>query len=288
MKITYIKLFNKKDEKMLMKHLRNSENQKWYKLDSEKGKARGKFSNIKNMLDKNPLKELSKKVGKNINAHTIIKKNQVVLVATALMLVTAGYLNYTNNIKMATLGDAQLVSANIVGEESSDDLKKEEQSDTASMFDLENEEQIEDVIETSTYNEENHLNTVEKKITDKEESNDSEYFTKTKLERETMYSQMIETYQKILGNNNIPNDQKAIATNEIKNINSQKNAIATIENLIKIKGFKDVAILVNGNSINIVVKTQNNLEPNQVAQIQNIISRELHSNIEDIHITTHP
>ena len=55
---------------------------------------------------------------KNIGIKKIMKKNQVVILALALMLMTAGYLNYTNNhenenMLLAGLGDAQLVSANV-------------------------------------------------------------------------------------------------------------------------------------------------------------------------------
>ena len=55
---------------------------------------------------------------KNIGIKKIMKKNQVVILALALMLMTAGYLNYTNNhenenLLLAGLGDAQLVSANV-------------------------------------------------------------------------------------------------------------------------------------------------------------------------------
>ena len=62
----------------------------------------------------------------------LIKKNQVIIYVIALMLVVAGYLNFTTNgdlksavqtasseeelEKMANIGDAQLVSSNVVSE----------------------------------------------------------------------------------------------------------------------------------------------------------------------------
>ena len=64
-----------------------------------------------------------------------LKKNQVVIYVIALMLVVAGYLNFSTNgdfktavqtasseeelEKMANIGDAQLVSSNVVSEENS-------------------------------------------------------------------------------------------------------------------------------------------------------------------------
>ena len=49
----------------------------------------------------------------NSGIKKIMKKNQVVILALALMLMTAGYMNYTNNhenenLLLAQLGDAKL------------------------------------------------------------------------------------------------------------------------------------------------------------------------------------
>ena len=112
----------------------------------------------------------------------------------------------------------------------------------------------------------------------------SDYFTNSKLERDTMYSQMIETYEKILNSTTSTETQKQSATNKIKKINDTKNSIMICENLIKTKGFEDSIIFVNGESISIVVK-DNQLTAEKVAQIQNIISREMNAKVENIHIS---
>ena len=57
----------------------------------------------------------------------------------------------------------------------------------------------------------------EKNETAQETAASSDYFTQTRLERDTMYSQMLETYQKILENEKISSDQKQISSEEIKN-----------------------------------------------------------------------
>ena len=56
------------------------------------------------------------------------------------------------------------------------------------------------------------------------------------------------------------------------------------ENLIKTKGFEDVVIFVNGDSISVIVEDEQ-LSPAEVAQIQNIISREMSAKVENIHIS---
>ncbi len=214
----------------------------------------------------------------------LIKKNQVVIYVIALMLVVAGYLNFTTNgdlksavqtasseeelEKMANIGDAQLVSSNVISENAlnnnvnnSENIKKNETSTD----------------ETTSNNE-----TVSTSSTTVK--NDDDYFKKSKLERDTMYSQMIETYEKILNSANSLETQKQSATEEIKKINNVKNSIMICENLIITKGFEEVVIFANGDSVSIIVR-DNQLNTEKVAQIQNIISREMNTKTENIHIS---
>ena len=205
---------------------------------------------------------------KNIGIKKIMKKNQVVILALALMLMTAGYLNYTNNhenenLLLAGLGDAQLVSANAI-----DSNNTIENLQTESMPIVANQENTNQVTQETSTN-----------------ATNDDYFTRSKLERETMYSQMLETYTGILENEKISSEQKDIAENEIKNINDTKNAIMVVENLLGTKGFENVIVFVNNPSVNVVIKAKE-LGTEQVAQIQNIVQRELKTEIENIHITT--
>ena len=54
--------------------------------------------------------------------------------------------------------------------------------------------------------------------------------------------------------------------------------------LIKVKGIDDVVIFVNDQSVSVIVKAKE-LKQEQIAQIQNIITRELGINIDNIHIS---
>lgn len=218
-----------------------------------------------------------------------LKKNQIVIFVIALMLISAGYFNYTaiNSENIATsslngdetqyagIGDAKLVSSNSV-------QSSNEQSG-ALVENTGNTEKSEETATSSITTDENNTSTNETSETSAKVE-DSEYFTKSRLERDTMFSQMLESYQKILENNAIASDQKSIAQTEVKRINDLKNAIMICENLIKTKGFEDIIIFVNDNSISVIVK-ENKLETDQIAQIQNIIVREMNAEIEDVHIS---
>lgn len=255
MKISYINFINKKPKRM-------KENKIWNKKLIPNFKKLS-FENIK--LTKN------------------FKKNQVAMFGIALMLATAGYLNYTNNINSAEIGDAKLVSSEI--KEESIVEQDEKAIETAIVEESNKETNAIDNSNVTASNEvSNVTNNKEETINTSSKVKD-DYFTNTKIERNKMYSQMLESYQKILGDDKIPSDQKSIATNEIKDINNKQNAISIIENLSKTKGFEDMVILINDNNIDVVVKKKEKLKDEQVAQITNIVSRELNANIEDIHIS---
>ena len=201
----------------------------------------------------------------------IIKKNQLTILVLSLMLITAGYLNYNdkmqNSTEVAAIGDATLVSSNLSN-------KVQNQSNVVENNTINN--TIEEVASSISVTEE----TVK---TNSQQTNKEEYFTSSRLERDTMYSQMIESYQKILDSTTTTEKQKSSAQEEIDKINKVKNAIMISENLIKTKGFEDLVIFSNDDSISVVINKEE-LNKEDIAQIQSIIAREMGAKIEDIHI----
>ena len=229
----------------------------------------------------------------------ILKKNQIIISVIAIMLIAAGYMNYTSNEKQALetavltdsekyagIGDATLVSANVA--DNNDLVNNDETQNTDNENnDTSKNEDKKDEIKSNEQNIETTENAVQNEIntsTTVTENSGNQYFAELRLERDKMYSQMLESYQKILSNSQISETQKEISENEIKKINDTRNAIMIAENLIKNKGFQDLIIFINGDSISIIVKAKE-LKEEQIAQIQNIISRELKGEIENIHIS---
>ena len=219
----------------------------------------------------------------------LLKKNQVIIYVIAIMIMTAGYLNYTTNngaeavetsleieskddSKLADLGDATLVSSNDVVKENEKEKNEENKK---------NKENNEKINEENKGNEKNE----EIKNTNSDiEKNKEDYFIKSKLERDTMYSQMLETYEKILNSTNSLETQKQTATQEITKINETKNGIMIAENLLKIKGFEKNLIFVNKESVSVIIGKEEIIKE-EAAQIQNIVSRELNAKVENIHIS---
>ena len=182
------------------------------------------------------------------------KLKNIILVSIAFILIGFGYFNFhaeKDSFDIAIdnnekTGDVELVNSTPVDES------------------LENEIQVEN---------------------EEKDENNNDYFSESRIDRDKRYSQMIETYQKIIDSSEISSDQKGIALEEIKKIENQKNGILVSENLIRNKGFDDVVIFINENSVSCVVKSNITLLKESVAQIQNIISRELNVKIENINIS---
>ena len=208
----------------------------------------------------------------------LLKKNQVVIYVIAVMLMVAGYLSYTTRMeneavqvnanetdKFANVGDARLVSSEAV-----------EENITNEIASTTNQTVENTTMTNSTSNNESSQET---------SSGVDDYFAKSKLERDTMYSQMIETYENVLNSSNSLETQKQAATEEITKINNIKNSIMICENLLKTKGFENSVIFVNNESISIIIGTDE-LKEEEIAQIQNIVSREMSADISNIHIST--
>lgn len=245
----------------------------------------------------------------------IFKKNQIIIYVIALMLVAAGYLSYTTdyvdtstNTEMQTadaknIGDAQLVSSNDIQKENNTMQENTINGSNITSNEMANSLNNENNIQNITNTDASQVNTnviQEENITEQNNSNgeqneentvttnanslsNTEYFTTSKLERDSMYSQMIETYEKILNSSNALETQKQSATEEITKINNTKNSIMICENLIGTKGFTNNVIFVNGDSITAIIGATE-LKQEEVAQIQNIIAREMNASIENIHI----
>lgn len=192
---------------------------------------------------------------------------EIALLAIATVLIGIGYSNYSEEETMqvaslqneASIGDARLVSSNAIVD--NDETEKDESNANVNS----NDKSLENI------------------NTNAQENQD--YFSTTKLERETMYSQKLETYQKMIENEQLTNEQKAIAMQEVSKITEEKNAIQIAENLIKNKGYENVVILKNDENVNVVIKAKK-LETEDIAKLQNIITRELKVDLSKVNISS--
>lgn len=192
------------------------------------------------------------------------KFKEIFLSCLAVVLIGLGYLNYNLGIfkpqdtvevsadyNEINLGDVELVNSDIVPNDEFEEVES---------------------------------NNIPKETNTIVEASENDYFVESRIERDKMYSEMIEVYQNLIKSEETPVEQKTIAAQEITNITNTKNSIMISENLIKNKGFEEVVILVNSENVNVVVKS-GKLNKEEISQIQNIVQRELNVDFSNISIT---
>ena len=196
-------------------------------------------------------------------------QKQALLTLIAIMFIVLGTLNLNKEPKENTYASEilEVASRNVLEE---------------NLGDVELVSSTPAIVENDSIN--NGNNNDNDKSENNKDNNTDNYFNETRLERDRMYSESIEIYQKILDNKETPNDQKLIMTNEISRINTMKNGILISENLIKNKGIEEVVILENNGMVNVIVKSSL-LNKEEISQIQNIIQRELKVEIGNISIS---
>ena len=222
-----------------------------------------------------------------------LKRKEFIIYAIALMLVTAGYFNYLN-FDFKSIKTSAILEKNDEDEISKSEqiLEKKDDEEEEKNLQLENKEENQIEVSSNEKNEteENETNIgdavlVSSNETVKNEHEVDDYYAATKLQRNQMYAELIKKYEDLINNQNLSEVQKSITTEEITKINNKKNAIMVCENLILSKDFEECVILINEESVNIVVRVKDGLNQEKVSQIQNIISRELSTEIENIHIS---
>ena len=250
-----------------------------------------------NIFDKFNVWKINNKEGKKLNTEKI---KEFALIFSAVVLIGVGYVNFSSNSKGMTnevvetvakstnsIGDVELVSSEAVLVDNQDTTNSSEIAKGDGKNDSDNSNIVDNQVVPTNNNEEvaANSNNLEDNTKIQNPSNENQtYFTELKLNREDMYSKNLETYQKVVDSSYISNEQKAIAIQEIENLTKEKNAIGVAEELIKLKGFEDVVIYKNNDSITVIVRIAA-LSNEQVAQIQNIVSRELSCNVSNINIS---
>lgn len=188
---------------------------------------------------------------------SVIKKNQILTWGLIIVLVIAGYLNYTN--------------------------------DPQNLYSVEVADIYEPELGDAVFVDSNNLVTnVDELIADVKNQNfvktSDEFFSESRINRNKLYSEQLETYEAVLKDASSSEASIKFAQEEVIRINNEKNAVSISENLIRLKGIEEVVILINGESVNVVV-LDDELTESKIAQIQNIIGNELKVNVSNIHIS---
>lgn len=231
----------------------------------------------------------------------MVKKNQVMITALALMIAVAGYLNFAGNRitqeEIVTTGSDTVETAKVTGDDSQYEDIQSMDSELVLEEDNYLEQSMDDILaEDITVDEEN---------ADLEAGSDSveeitgdvpgeavftsvagmDSLSGAKLLKEQTRAKSRETFLEIINNTNIAEEQKQEAIDGMIELTDVAEKETAAEILLEAKGFEDVVVSITDDMVDVVVNTAELTEA-QRAQIEDIVVRKTGMNQEAIVIST--
>ena len=225
----------------------------------------------------------------------MVKKNQVMITALALMIAVAGYLITQEEI--VTTGSDTVETAKVTGDDSQYEDIQSMDSELVLEEDNYLEQSMDDILaEDITVDEEN---------ADLEAGSDSveeitgdvpgeavftsvagmDSLSGAKLLKEQTRAKSRETFLEIINNTNIAEEQKQEAIDGMIELTDVAEKETAAEILLEAKGFEDVVVSITDDMVDVVVNTAELTEA-QRAQIEDIVVRKTGMNPEAIVIST--
>ena len=191
----------------------------------------------------------------------ILKKNQIIITALALMIAVAGYINYRDSLNRENEQTAN--NATNIGE-----------TDAYSAV-LSNDSEPDDYSVT---------NPGSAVFTGSTTIGNSDFIINAKLEREQVRAANKETLLEIINNTNIQDESKQEAISAMIKMTDVSEREEAAELLLEAKGFADVIVSITDSQADVIVNTDA-LSDAQRAQIEDINKRKSGISVENITIS---
>ncbi len=184
----------------------------------------------------------------------IMKKNQIIITALAIMIAVAGYLNYSGSKLQEAVVQSSAQEEQILMENGATDLTSaEEVTDTPG-----------EAVLTS--------------------SPGSAVAAEAKLTREQLRAQNKETLMEVINSENVTDEQKQNAVDGIASLTDVAEREAAAELLLDAKGFEGSVVSITEGSADVVINMAQ-ISDAQRAQIEDIVKRKTEIAGENIVIT---
>ena len=121
------------------------------------------------------------------------------------------------------------------------------------------------------------------KPTGSEPDSTDSYVSSVEVSRQRARDEALEVLNAVVENDQASDAVKAEAMAEIQTIAKEMSQESNIESILMSKGFAQCLAVINGDSANIVVKSEGQLNPSQLAQINAVVYEQ--AGIEPINIT---
>ena len=178
----------------------------------------------------------------------VLKKKEVIATALVVLIGVAGYLNwsYQDTIRVSD-GESYVEEAKKLGEAEFVSSPQSEVTDVSAPAVLD------------------------------------EYFSEAKLSKDNSRSRALEILNQTATNESFDGDVRRQAQDKIVSIaeNTEKETI--IENLAKAKGYKNISVYIDGESVEIIVK-KDNFSSDDAKTIKEIVTSELDTSAKNIKI----
>lgn len=188
----------------------------------------------------------------------ILKRKEIIAAALVVMIGVAGYLNwsYQDTIRVTDgetysetgkkLGEAQYVST----------TKNDEDADKADSKDDKKDDKKAEKKNNQT--------------DDQTKSTSADYFTEARLEKESSRSKSLEILNQTAANESFDADIRQKAQNQILKMAEDVEKESMIEKVAQAKGYQEVAVYIDGDSVKLIVK-KDSLNEQDVAKLKDII-----------------
>ena len=215
----------------------------------------------------------------------LFRKNQIIITSLAIMIVIAGYLNFTADQTKPVKQEAAAETAEKIREENiqAEEAAAGAEADITSFPD-------EDLASVSAEAE----STADTETPEGEKVGEAvltssasagAFSASAKLNREQVRSKNEASLLEIINNTDISEDMKADAIASMNRMTDRAEKELDAELLLEAKGFKDSVVSINDDSVDVIVGAAE-ITDEQKAQIEDIVTRKTGRNVSDIVITT--
>lgn len=215
----------------------------------------------------------------------LFRKNQIIITSLAIMIVIAGYLNFTADRTKPVKQEAAAETAEKIREENiqAEEAAAGAEADITSFPD-------EDLASVSAEAE----STADTETPEGEKVGEAvltssasagAFSASAKLNREQVRSKNEASLLEIINNTDISEDMKADAIASMNRMTDRAEKELDAELLLEAKGFKDSVVSINDDSVDVIVGAAE-ITDEQKAQIEDIVTRKTERDVSDIVITT--
>ena len=215
----------------------------------------------------------------------LFRKNQIIITSLAIMIVIAGYLNFTADQTKPVKQEAAAETAEKIREENiqAEEAAAGAEADITSFPD-------EDLASVSAEAE----STADTETPEGEKVGEAvltssasagAFSASAKLNREQVRSKNEASLLEIINNTDMPEAMKADAIASMNRMTDRAEKELDAELLLEAKGFKDSVVSINDDSVDVIVGAAE-ITDEQKAQIEDIVTRKTERNVSDIVITT--